>query len=40
MENLATLGIFFAGLGVLLFGLGICWFVSVYQNINTAKKEK
>ena len=40
MEHLATIGIFFAGLGILLLSFGVFWFVSVYQKINTSKEEK
>ena len=40
MEHLATIGIFFAGLGILLLSFGVFWFVSVYQKINTRKEEK
>ena len=39
MEHLATIGIFFAGLGILLFSFGIFWFVDVYKKINTPKEE-
>lgn len=35
MGFLADLGIFFAGLGVLLLGSGLMWFISVW----TKKKE-
>jgi hypothetical protein len=40
MEHLATIGIFFGGLGILLLSFGVFWFVSVYQKINTPKEEK
>ena len=40
MEHLATIGIFFAGLGILLFSFGIFWFVDVYKKINTPKEEE
>ena len=40
MEHLATIGMFFAGLGILFLSFGVFWFVSVYQDINTQKKEK
>ena len=40
MEHLATLGIFFAGLGFFLCSLGIFWFVDVYKKINTPTEEK
>ena len=39
MEYLATIGIFFAGLGILLSSFGIFWFVSVYEKINTPKED-
>jgi len=31
METLALLGQFFVGVGLLLLGVGVLWFVSVYQ---------
>lgn len=31
MEALSSLGIFFAGLGVLLLGSGLMWFISVWS---------
>ncbi len=40
MEHIATIGIFFAGLGILLCSFGIFWFTSVYQKVNTPKEEK
>ncbi len=40
MEHLATLGIFFARLGILLFSFGIFWFDEVYKKINTPKEEE
>jgi len=40
MEHLATIGIFFAGLGILLCSFGIFWFTSVYEKVNTPKEEK
>ncbi len=40
MEHLATIGIFFAGLGILLFSFGIFWFVDVYKKINTPIEEE
>jgi uncharacterized membrane protein len=39
MEHLATIGMFFAGLGILLSSFGIFWFVSVYEKINTPKED-
>lgn len=40
MEHLASLGMFFAGLGIFLISCGIFWFVSVYEKINTPKEKK
>ncbi len=40
MEHLTTIGTFFAGLGIFLCSFGLFWFVSVYEKINTPKKEK
>lgn len=40
MEHLETIGIFFAGLGLLLFSFGIFWFTSVYKKVNTLEKEE
>lgn len=40
MEHLATIGIFFAGLGILLLSFGVFWFVSVYQKIYSTEEEK
>ncbi len=40
MEHLATIGIFFAGLGILLSSFGLFWFVSVYQKIKSQKENK
>ena len=31
MEALSGIGIFFAGLGILLLSFGLFWFVSVYS---------
>jgi hypothetical protein len=31
MENLASSGIFFAGLGVFLLGSGLMWFISLWS---------
>jgi len=31
MENLASLGVFFAGFGILLLGCGLMWFISVWS---------
>ena len=40
MEALGTIGIFFAGLGVLLLGCGLMWFVSIYSEKNKQSKQK
>lgn len=40
MEHLATIGIFFAGLGILLISFGIFWFVYVYKKIHTPTEKK
>jgi len=34
MENLASLGIFFGGIGVLFIGSGLFWFISEYSKKN------
>jgi hypothetical protein len=34
MGNLAALGQFLSGVGVLLLGVGLLWFVSVYAEKN------
>ena len=34
MENLYNIGIFFAGLGLLLGSFGLFWFVSLYDKKN------
>lgn len=39
MEHLESIGIFFAGLGILLGSFGIFWFVSVYQKANSGKED-
>ncbi len=31
MENLIGIGVFFAGLGILLLSFGLFWFVDVYK---------
>ena len=38
MDNLANLGIFFAGAGVLLLSFGLFYFVSEYSKINSQSK--
>lgn len=40
MEYLSSIGIFFAGLGTLLFSFGFFWFVSIYQKVNEDKEKK
>ena len=40
MDNLANLGIFLAGVGILLLGCGLMWFITVYsENIKSKRKE-
>jgi len=38
METLVNLGIFFAGLGVLLAGLAFMWWCSLYQQFKSVKQ--
>jgi hypothetical protein len=33
METLADLGIFLAGVGILLLGSGLMWFISVWSKV-------
>jgi hypothetical protein len=40
MEILATLGIFLAGLGVLLIGSGFIWWCAMYEEIHLKKHKK
>ncbi len=40
MENLASLGVFFAGFGILLLGCGLMWFIAVWSEIAKAKGGK
>ncbi len=40
MEHLFTIGVFFAGLGVLFCSFGFFWFVSVYQKVNATKTKE
>ena len=40
MDGLGEIGIFFAGLGVLLLGCGLMWFISVWSEIAKAKGRK
>lgn len=40
MDNLVTLGVFFAGLGVFFIGIGFLWWCSIYQKIKLPKQEK
>jgi hypothetical protein len=37
MDTLVSLGIFLAGLGVLLLGCGLMWFISVWSEQKKAK---
>jgi len=37
MENLEAIGIFFAGLGILLLSFGLFWFVSLWSKKNEVK---
>ena len=40
MDSLGNLGIFFVGIGVLLLGCGLMWFIAVYsENIKAKRKE-
>ena len=40
MYGLAEIGISFIGLGILLLGSGLMWFISVWKEIAKAKGEK
>lgn len=40
MGNLFDIGIFFAGLGILLLGCGLMWFISVWSEIAKTKGRK
>jgi len=40
MDNLSSLGIFFAGIGVILLGSGLMWFVSVYSEDKKSKQKE
>jgi len=37
MESLASFGIFLAGVGILLIGSGIMWFISVWSKQKEGK---
>jgi hypothetical protein len=37
MEFFSSFGIFFGGLGFLLIGCGLCWFVAEYSKRNKSK---
>ncbi len=39
MENLITLAIFLAGIGILLAGVAAIWWVTIYDRINSPKKK-
>ena len=34
METLASFGQFLVGVGILLMGVGVLWFVTIYSEIN------
>jgi hypothetical protein len=38
MGNLAEFGQFLSGVGLLLLGVGVLWFVTVYSEINKKKE--
>ena len=38
MENPASLGIFFGGIGILLLGSGLMWFISIWSKRNSQIK--
>jgi len=40
MEFFTSFGIFLAGLGVLLLGCGLMWFISIYSEKNKQSKQK
>jgi len=40
MEVLGTIGIFFAGLGLLFISFGLFWFVSLYAKSKGLEEEK
>jgi hypothetical protein len=40
MDGLAEIGIFFIGLGILLLGSGLMWFISEWSKIAKTKEEK
>lgn len=40
MEHLTTIGIFFAGLGILLGSFGLFWWVSLYEKVKFPKEKK
>ena len=40
MEVLGTIGIFFAGLGLLLASFGLFWFVSLYEKAKGLKEKE
>ena len=39
MEHLGTIGIFFAGFGVMMGSFGFFWWVSLYEKINFPKQK-
>jgi hypothetical protein len=40
MDGLAEIGMFFIGLGILLLGCGLMWFISEWSKIAKAKGKK
>ncbi|WP_279380169.1 hypothetical protein [Sporosalibacterium faouarense] len=40
MQFFISIGIFFAGLGVLFIGSALFWWVSIYEKIHLPKKPK
>ena len=40
MEVLGTIGVFFAGLGLLFISFGLFWFVSLYEKAKGLKEKE
>ncbi len=40
MEALSSIGIFFAGLGILFLSFGLFWWVSLYEKYNKSKQKE
>lgn len=40
MDNLSSLGIFLGGIGVLLLGCGLMWWITIYDKIHKSDKKK